>query len=345
MSTCTRSTCVLIVALVLSTGTGAIAQGTGTDERTIGKIEDLTKPNIEDIRRIKDTLQKSQGQIDDMANRNIASAMRKFNRGLKNATRELTRAVGEFEQSYSVEAQKELLGKMSEIYSDLLRQLDEIPVDFLDRARDVYGNAISKGERISKENLDKTEKDYKFKEKLLDQKVSRLRKLHASGGRSDVEVTEARRLIKDVTRLEAMIRRGKKSTLFWNRILNNFQTIEERKRVQLDGLETSVMAFNQLRGDLQGQRDAIEHMIILGELDELTTEEFESSMDETMAVGDSLFDATDAAFENVFGNLLEDDRSDESPEGTGGDDGEAEGGVDSQIEDLGDQIEAILSRY
>jgi len=207
MSICTRSTCVLITTLVLSTG--VMAQGSGTDEKRVGKIEDLAKPNIEDIRRIKDTLQKSQGQIDDMANRNIAPAVRKFNRGLRNATRDINRAVGEFEQTYSAAAQKELLKSISEIYSDLLGQLDEIPGDFLDRARDVYGNAISKGERISKENLDKTEKDWRFKEKLLDQKISRLRKLHDSGSGADVDIAEARRLIKDVIRLEAMIRRGK----------------------------------------------------------------------------------------------------------------------------------------
>lgn len=326
------------LAIWAASGPDAIAQTDEADsEKKVGKIEDLTKPNLEDIKEIKTTLEESQTQIDEMANDSLASSVRKFNRGLQNATRDIRRAVSEFEETYSAEAQAKLLESMSNIYADLLSNFDEIPIDFLDHARDVYGNAIAKGQRIAKDNLKRTEEDYVFKEKLLKSKVEKLRQIRddmqADGSQPSVE--EAKRLVKDIGRIDRMIQRGKKSAVFWEKIAGKFARIGQQKSAQMDGLETSVMAFNQLRADIHGQKEAIDQMIVLGQLDELTTEEFESSVDDIMLVGDNLFEATDAAFDNVFANLLDDDPPAE----------ETDGDDNMEADDLNERIDVILSRY
>lgn len=332
------------LAIWAASGSGAIAQtdGAGSEknennEKKVGKIEDLTKPDLEDIKEIKTTLEESQTRIDEMANDSLASSVRKFNRGLENATRDIRRAVSEFEETYSVEAQAKLLESMSNIYKDLLSNFDEIPIDFLDNARDVYGNAIAKGQRIAKENLKRTEDDYAFKEKLLKSKVEKLRQIRddMQAGGSQAGLEEAKRLVKDIGRIDRMLQRGKKSAVFWEKIAGKFARIGQQKSAQMDGLETSVMAFNQLRADIHGQKEAIDQMIVLGQLDELTTEEFESSVDDIMLVGDNLFEATGAAFDNVFANLLDDDPPAEE---TADDDS-------MEADDLNERIDAILSRY
>lgn len=331
----------LFLAAWAASGSSAMAQTAQTngadDGKQVGKIEDLTKPDLEDIKEIKNTLEESQTQIDEMANDSLASSVRKFNKGLQDATRDIKRAVSEFEETYSAEAQAKLLDSMSGIYAELLSNFDEIPMDFLDDARDVYGNAIAKGQRIAKENLKRTEEDYVFKEKLLQSKVEKLRQIREAvqSGGSQTAVEEAKRLVTDIDRIDRMVLRGKKSAVFWEKIAGKFSRIEDQKRTQMDGLETSIMAFNQLRADIHGQKEAIDQMIILGELDELATEEFESSVDDIMQVGDNLFDATDAAFDNVFANLLDDGAPDE----------EADGGGDMEDGDLTDRIDAILQRY
>lgn len=323
--------------IMVAIGSNVIVQATGS-EKTVGKIEDLTKPSMEDIKTIKDTLQETQEQINDMANKNFSASIYKFNKAIQSATRDIKEAVNGFEENYSAESRAILLERMSRIYSNLLSGFNKIPIDFLERAQDVYGNAASKGQRLSRENLKRTEEDFRFKERLLNSKVSKLRELDKDIRENQANrINEAKRLIKDITRLERMISRGKRSAKWWEKIAKDFEFIEQQKRSQLDGLETSIMEFNQLRADIEGQKEIIDQAIIIGQLDELATEEFESSISDVMRAGDSLWSAADAALDDVFGNLLDDDElgndsSDDKTDRT--DDGS-----------IGDQIQAILSKY
>lgn len=330
MTLCRKFLHSIMFVILVVFGLDAMAQG----YKKVGKIEDLPKPELETLKEIYNIAEGTDTKLKQMENENLASPVRNLNKGLQNATRDIKRALSEFEETYSTEAQSRLLDSMSEIYAELLSNIDEIPIDFLDHARDVYGNATSKGQRIAKENLKRVNKDRAYKEKLLQSKAERLRSFREEGpDSSQISHKEAERLMEDIDRIDGMLRKVNISANLYKKMEEGFRRIEQEKIPKIDGLEISIMAFNQLRADIQGEKDIIDQMAILEKLDEFTTEQFESSVDDVMRLSDNLFNASEAVFDNVFENLLHNDAPTEDTSG------------DSVDDDFYDRIDAILSRY
>lgn len=331
-----RLAIVTLMAIFLGTTTmPAIAQSTVEGE--LGEVQDLRARNLEELKKIKETIDSTNSSVETLANDNMSGAISRFNNSLRQATAEVKAAVGEYEREFTPAAQSRMLERLSGIYGGLLDNFEQIDLGFLRQAQDVYGNAITKGARIANANLEASVEGSQYKRKLISAKVKSLAELQAklkAGTANQANRNDAQRIARDIGRLEKLIERDKKNALFWNKIGEKFAQIEDRKALQLQSLETSILAFNQLRDEIDGQKQAVDQMIILGQLDELTTQEFEQSVDTMGDVGDDLFAATDAAFENVFADLLSDEPVDD---GTADDAGHSAA--------LEADIDAILQRY
>ncbi len=279
----------------------------------LGGVDDLKKNNVEQLKLIKNTLEDTNNTVNKMANKSMAGSLQKFNRALVTATEDLKRSVSAYEQKFTPEAQRLLLDQMSKTYGNIIASFQSIDTKFLNNAKDAFGNAITKGTKISKDNEKRAGDDAAFQRNLTAKKIQKLKEIQAKIKQktsSQEDVVHAQRLIRDVNRLNQMTARAEKSKIFWKKIGQKFTIIEKKKSVQLASLQTSILAFNQLRADITGQKEAIDQMIILGQLNSLTTTEFENSVDGIMKVGDDLFAATDTAFENVFAGLSAEDEAD-----------------------------------
>ena len=330
-----KSIIILVISLFISQPIIGYTSSTNTTKSKSSLS--FTEEDATEIRNLKDVIVESQKQVDDLVNENMASQISSLNRVLSGSAERIISATQKYEDSYSRKGAKKLLNEVSKEYDKIISSFNQIPEDFLLKTRDVYENAVFKGKKISDEALKRNKEDYKYKRNLIHSRKQAAKNLAAeirAGAKTQENITKLKRIDRDIKRLQKLMDRQNRSAKQWAAIGSKFDKVLHRMSEKMASVETSILAFNQLHSEFKDQKAAIDQMLVLMELDELSTAEFEGKVDSLMTVSDTLFSATDRAFSNVFTGILEDTE----PTDQNQTDSNAAGSSDAQLE-------ALLNEY
>ena len=290
--------------ILLITSVNADSSG---ESGVMGDIQDIADRELKELNNVKDIIQNTQKEVDEEVNTNLAVRISKLNSSLRDATVKIQNSTREYQQTYNKAAANKLLQEMSEAYGQVLDNFDKIPLDFLFKAKMMYENSVVKGGNIARNAIDRNIKDLEYKSRLINDRKYKYRMLAnkiKNGNRSSENIAQLKRMDVDIRRLTKLQTRQQRAMERWRSIDKNFDKIGRQLNSKMASVETSIIAFNQLQDELKDQKKAIDHMLLVAEIDSITSTEFENSVDSIMTISDDLASATDLAFNDVFVGIL-----------------------------------------